>query len=194
MNEYPAAVAIETTDRIDRWRAIVQPIFAIPHFIIVEVLSALAQVVALISWFAIVFTGRLPDGLARLQCMVIRYSMRTYAYAAFLHPSYPPFEFSSTPSEPGGTPVTVDVQPQLDDRNRLTVGLRILWMIPAALYLFVIAIVGMVCLFLGFWAVLFTGRWPDALRRWVVNTMRVGVRFSAYSYLLTDTYPPFSTD
>ena len=78
-----------------------------------EVLSALAQVVAFISWFAIVFTGRLPEGLAKLQCMVIRYSMRTYAYAGFLHASYPPFEFSSSPDDPGGTPVTVAVPPRV---------------------------------------------------------------------------------
>ncbi len=194
MSEYPATVTVATPDRIANWRAIVQPVLSIPHYIIAEVLSTLAQVIAFISWFAIMFTGRLPEGLANLQCMVIRYSMRVYAYAGFLHTSYPPFEFSSAPAEPGGTPVTVNVQPQLDDRDRLTVGLRIFWMIPAMLYLFVVAVAGMVCLFLGFWAVLFTGRWPEALRTWVMNMMRVGVRFTAYSYLLTDDYPPFATD
>ena len=78
--------------------------------------------------------------------------------------------------------------------DRLTVGLRFLWAIPAILFTMVIAIVGIVCWFLAFFAVLFTGRWPEGLRAWVLKLTRVGVRTSAYLFLLTDEYPPFTTD
>ena len=50
-------------------------------------------------------------------------------------------------------------------------------MIPALLYLIVIAIVGLICWFLAFFAVLFTGRWPAGLRGWVMKMVRVGIRF-----------------
>ena len=66
--------------------------------------------------------------------------------------------------------------------------------IAGALYMFVIVIVGVVCWFLAFFAVLFTGRWPDGLRSWVMKAVRVSIRFNAYILLLTDEYPPFATD
>jgi hypothetical protein len=42
--------------------------------------------------------------------------------------------------------------------------------------------------------VLFTGRWPDGLRDFVIKVMRWGVRVQAYFLLLTDEYPPFALD
>ena len=96
--------------------------------------------------------------------------------------------------EPGGTPVTYWVHPQLENRNRLTVAFRFILMIPAALFVFLIAIVAWICGFLAFWAVLFTGRWPGGLREWVMKLLRVEIRLSAYVYLLVDEYPPFNTD
>jgi Domain of unknown function (DUF4389) len=43
-------------------------------------------------------------------------------------------------------------------------------------------------------AVLFTGRWPEGLRMFVVGYMRWFTRLEAYVGLLTDAYPPFSLD
>jgi hypothetical protein len=194
MSDYPATIEVDSPERLENWRPLAQWLLAIPHLIISNVLDNLARVVAVVSWFAIVFTGRLPAGLANLQCMAIRYSARALTYAGFLHSSYPPFDFSMTPADPGGMPVRVNIRPELEDRNRLTVGLRIIWLIPALLFAALIAIVGIVCWFLAFWAVLFTGRWPEALRSWVMKLQRVGIRVSAYAYLLTDEFPPFTTD
>ena len=191
---YPATIEVRTPDKIANWRPLVQWILAIPHMIIARAMEYLAWALAIVSWFAILFTGKLPVGIANLQIMIIRYAARAHVYAGFLHDEYPPFEFQSTPAEPGGTPVDVAIQPQLEDRNRLTVGLRFLWVIPAFLFVFVIAIVGMLAWFAAFFAVLFTGRWPEGLRSWALKLMRVGLRFEAYAILLTDEYPPFSTD
>jgi hypothetical protein len=47
---------------------------------------------------------------------------------------------------------------------------------------------------IAFFAVLFTGHWPDGLRTFVLGVMRWGTRVNAYFYLLTDEYPPFSLD
>ena len=67
-------------------------------------------------------------------------------------------------------------------------------MIPALLFAVAIGIVGILAYLLSFFAVLFTGTWPVGLRRWVIKSFRVSNRFSAYALLLTDEYPPFSTD
>ena len=191
---YPATIEVQTPDKIANWRPIGQLFMAIPHLFVCYVLNAVAQVCAVISWFAILFTGKMPEGLANMICMSLRYQNRTMAYAAFLHDQFPPFEFTSTPADPGGTPVQVNLQPTLEGRNRLTCGLRLLWAIPAMLYTAVMSIVACLALLVGFFAVLFTGKWPSALRDWVMKGLRVGLRFDAYAMLLTDVYPPFAAD
>jgi hypothetical protein len=192
--EYPASIDVRTPDQVARWRPLVQWILAIPHLIIGGALQYVAQAVAVISWFAILFTGKLPEGLAKFQVMALRYNARAQAYAGFLHDQYPPFAFDMTGDEPGGTPVDYRITPALDGRNRLTVGLRIIWAIPAILWVMLIGFVGAICWLIGFFAVLFTGRWPEGLRRWVMASLRVSTRANAYITLLTDEYPPFVTE
>ena len=194
MYPYPARLSVRSPDTIDRWRALGQWILAIPHLVIAAAMEYLSGALAVVSWFVILFTGRLPEGLANLQVMILRYTTRAQVYAGFLHDEYPPFDFTVAAEEPGGTPVELHVTPQLEERDRLTVGLRILWGIPALLYAMVIAIVGMICWVLAFFAVLFTGRCPETLRTWAMNTMRVSTRANAYLLLLTDEYPPFTTE
>ena len=191
---YPASVDVHTPDKIANWRPLVQWILAIPHMIITSVLTNVAYVVGFVSWLMILFTGKLPVGLANFQCMIVRYGTRAYAYSGFLHDEYPPFDFTASASDPGGTRVSVDFEPVLENRNRLTCALRLIWLIPAALFALVIWIVAMVCWFIGFFAVLFTGSWPTGLHDWILKGLRVSVRLNAYAYLLTDEYPPFSTD
>ena len=82
----------------------------------------------------------------------------------------------------------------MENRNRLSVLLRLIFLIPAAIFLVVIQIIGAISLILGVIAVLFTGRWPAGLRRMVVGSQLVNLRVSAYRLLLTDQYPPFSLD
>ena len=77
---------------------------AIPHFLILYGLQIVARAVAVISWFAIVFTGKMPEGLATLQCLYIRYSNRAVTYAGFLREEYPPFAFDTIAPDPGNYP------------------------------------------------------------------------------------------
>ena len=191
---YPASVDVRTPERLARWRPLVQWVLAIPHLFIASALQYVAELVAIVSWFIILFTGKLPVGLANFQAMVLRYSTRAGAYAGFLFEEYPPFDYTMSAAEPGGTPLQLDVVPRLEERNRLTVGLRLIWAIPALFYAIVIGIVAAVCWFISFFVVLFTGRWSEGLRGWVMNGLRVQTRFTAYLALLTDEYPPFATD
>ena len=194
MDAYPAEFQLDAPAEVANWRPLVHWLLAVPHLIIAEVLSSVGSVVALISWFAIVFTGRLPEGLAGLQCLSIRYQARTYTYAFFLRESYPAFEFPMTFADPGTDPVRIVLAPELENRNRLTVGLRFLWILPIAIFTGLVTLVASLAVFAAFFAVLFTGRWPDALRRFVLGTGRLVVRISTYGGLLVDRYPPFSLD
>jgi len=192
---YPATLEIDRAERVANWRPIVQWRLAIPHFIIVYVLGFVAEIVSIIGWFVILFTGKLPDGLANLVCLYIRYNNRAIAYAGFLREEYPPFTFETVAADPGTyPPVRTGFAPELEDRNRLTVAFRLILVIPQLIVLTFLGIAAFVAWVIAFFAVLFTGRWPEGLRTFVVGVMRWSTRVTAYLYLLTDGYPPFSLD
>lgn len=189
---YPVSLALDAPERVANWRPLVHWLLAIPHLVIAQALQYVSQAVAVISWVIIVFTGSLPATLAELQCMIIRYTARAYSYVLWLREPYPPFDFSLSGPDPGGDPLRIDFTPALTDRNRLTVALRFIWAIPAAVFATVLFAAAGVALLVGFFAVLFTGRWPAGLRDFVVGVGRYSVRLSAYFNLLTDAYPPFA--
>src|SRR6476660_8168919 len=98
---YPATLTFDPPEKIANWRPLVAWLLAIPHFIVLYVLGLVAEVVGIISWFGILFTGSLPEGLANVQVMFMRYVLRTYTYAGFLKEEYPPFTFATTAADPG---------------------------------------------------------------------------------------------
>lgn len=86
----------------------------------------------------------------------------------------------------------VDVTPDLENRNRLTIFFRYFMLIPQSVVLFFIAIAFYVVMVIAWFAVLILGRWPDGLRTFAVGYLRWTTRVNAYGSLLTDRYPPFS--
>jgi hypothetical protein len=192
---YPATFTLDPPEKVANWRPLVNWLLAIPHFVILYVLRMVSNVVGVISWFVILFTGALPEGLANVQAMYFRYSIRVSTYVAFMREEYPPFSFQTTPSDPGDDPrVRVDIQPQLTDRNRLTAFFRIILAIPQLIVVVVLGLAAAVVTFIALFAVLFTGRWPDGMRDFVIKVQRWSLRVQVYTMLLTDVYPPFVLD
>jgi hypothetical protein len=194
-SSFPATFSFDPPERVANWRPLVNWLLAIPHFVVLYGLQILSRAVGVISWFVIVFTGKLPDGLANVQVMYQRYQLRTYTFAGFMREEYPPFGFDTTASDPGDDArVRVDVQPELTDRNRLTAFFRIILAIPQLIVLAVLAIAAFVVTVIAFFAVLFTGRWPVGMRDFVINVWRWQLRVESYVMLLNDEYPPFALD
>ncbi len=192
---YPATFELDRAERIANWRPLVQWLLAIPHFAILYGLQLVARAAAIISWFAILFTGKLPEGLANMVGLYIRYNNRASAYAGFLREEYPPFVFDPVAPDPGMyPPVRTGFAPELENRNRVTVGFRLILAIPQLIVVAVLGIAALLVWLISFFAVLFTGRWPEGLRTFVVGYMRWVTRVEAYIGLLTDAYPPFRLD
>ena len=146
-----------------------------PHLAIVYVLGSVSSLLAVVSWFAILFTGRLPAGLANFQAMYLRYYLRTATYVGFLREEYPPFGFDVTPADPGDDPrVSVGTVPALEGRNRLTTGFRFILAIPQLIVVSLLLIALGVVALIAFFAVLFTGRWPEGLRGFALGVGRGG--------------------
>jgi hypothetical protein len=208
-------VRLQVTPALDgrnRLTTAFRPILAIPHLLLVGgpiaafitwsgnessradhsigaggVLGAVAFVCALITWFAIVFTGRAPDGLWRLSTFYLRWRVRSSAYVALLRDEYPPFGEAPYPAE-------VDVPVPLEPRDRLTVAFRPILALPHLLVVWLLGIAWGVTTIVAWFAILFTGRHPATLYQFAVGALRWTTRVEAYLLLLTDDYPPFTLD
>lgn len=81
--------------QLNRWLPLVKWLLAIPHYIVLAVLSIAVFVCVVIAWFAILFTGRYPLALFDFVVGVMRWSLRVTAYAFILSvDTYPPFRLS----------------------------------------------------------------------------------------------------
>lgn len=77
---------------LNRFMPIVKWILAIPHFIVLFVLSLIVLVMSFIAWLAILIVGRYPRGMFDFTVGVMRHSNRVTAYAFLLTTDrYPPF-------------------------------------------------------------------------------------------------------
>lgn len=77
---------------LNRWLPLIKWILVIPHYIILIFLFTAVFFVAIIAWFAILFTGRYPRGLFDFVVGVIRWANRVLGYAFLLiTDEYPPF-------------------------------------------------------------------------------------------------------
>lgn len=149
------------------------------------VFGALAAITALISWFAILFTGRHPEGLREIAAMYLRWRLRAVAYVALLRDEYPPF--GDLPY-----PTSLALSPAPTERDRLSVALRVLLAIPHLIALWALGIVWFITTIIAWFAILFTGRFPPGLHQFGCGVLRWNLRVEAYLLLVHDTYPPFS--
>jgi len=189
---FPATFSFDPPEKVANWRPLVNWLLAIPHLAVLYGLRVLGQVIAVISWFAIVFTGEIPESFVNLQSMWMRYELRVYTFVLFLREEYPPFAFALSPTDDGvDQRVAVEFRPALTDRNRVTVGFRLILAIPHMIVLVLLGICAAVAALISFFAVLITGRWPTGLRDFVLNVQRWYLRVQTYLLLLTDDYPPF---
>ena len=190
-SEYPIGISVDTPSHIARWRPIVQWILAIPLFIVLYVLRFVLEVLGFIGWIAALFTGQLPEGIGNFLAGVYRYAWRTYSYALFLRESYPPFAPELGYSDPGDDPARFDVR-RGEGLSRLAVLFRIILVIPQAIVIFFLGIALYIAAIVGFFAVLFTGEWPEGLHDFVVGACRWILRVDAWFFMLADPYPPFA--
>jgi hypothetical protein len=65
---------------------------AIPHYIVLAILSVAGMFAVVFAWFAILFTARYPKGLFDFNVGIMRWWLRVNAYAFLqLTDTYPPF-------------------------------------------------------------------------------------------------------
>ena len=80
---------------LNRWLPLVKWLLAIPHYIVLFFLEIAAFFAVIVTWFAILFTGRYPHGIFSFVEGVFRWHNRVAAYAFVLVTDrYPPFRLA----------------------------------------------------------------------------------------------------
>ena len=185
MDGYPVTFDVAYPESPNRWLILIRWLLAIPHYIVLSLLSILAGVVWVISFFTILFARTYPDSLYSFMVGVHRWNANLGAYILF-HDRYPPFSMGESDYEG----VTFAVE--RPDFNRWLVLIKWLLMIPHAIVLYFLSIIAMVAAIALVLAVLFTGRYPRGLFDFLVGVGRWNARVNAYATFLVDRYPPFS--
>jgi hypothetical protein len=158
-------------------------ILAIPQFIVLYVLVIAAEIVAVIGWFAALFTGRLPEFAVEFLSGVLRWQARVSAYYLLLTDQYPPFSLDDAD-------YLVRVAARPGPLNRLAVLFRIILIIPAGIVVGVLTYgLETIAMFVVWLIVLINGRMPDALHAAISLVLRYTIRYLGYFFLLTSEYP-----
>ena len=133
----------------------------------------------------IVFRQKYPRWWFDWNLNLMRFSNRVTVYLALLDDHYP-----STDEEQA-----VHLDFPYPDAHQLNRWLPLIKWFLALPHYFVLIFLGVgacVAVIIAWFAILFTGRYPQNLFRFVVGVLRWSNRVSAYAFLLvTDQYPPF---
>jgi hypothetical protein len=211
-SKYPLRVEGALDDQLSRGLWLVKWLLLIPHFIALVFLWLAFVVVTVISFFAILFTGRHPTGLFDFKVGVLRWSWRVgfYSYSALGTDQYPPFTLGEVPEYPA--------QLHVEYPQELSRGLVLVkwWLLALPHYLVVavfaggawagansgsdnwqmtssLGLIDLMVLIAGV-ALLFTTRYPRTIFDFVMGMNRWVLRVIAYATLMTDAYPPFRLD
>ena len=194
---YPVSLRGELTEPPARGWWLLKWLLGIPHYICLIGLWIAFAVVCIISFFAIVFTGKHPRGMFDFKTGVLRWSWRVgfYSYEALGTDKYPPFTLKSVDDYPADLEIAYP--------EKLSQGLVWVkwWLLAIPHYIIVSIFCGgwgesnaglivILAIFAGI-VLLFTGKYPKEIFKLVVGLNRWGYRVVAYASLMTDEYPPF---
>jgi hypothetical protein len=184
---FEADAALEGRNRLTTF---FRYIVSIPWQIVAALYGIVAQIAAVIAWFAIVFTGRYPEGLYNFNVGFLRMASRVNGFNYLLSDEWPPFNGEENPQYP----IRIGVAPPLDAYSRLKTGLRLIFGIPVYLLAIVQSLILAVCTLIAWFVILFTGRLGEGLFNPMRSASAYLTRAGAYFLLLTEDWPPFSLE
>ena len=165
----------------------------IPHLFLMMFANIWSSIIGFISWWVILFTGSYPRSFWEFNLGLQKWSLRLNCVLYNLADQYPQFWVDKNNNNE-----ISDIELEYpESQSRGTLLLRsffgfIYVIIPHGLVLFFRSIAGMVLSFLAWWAVLFTGKYPESWFEFNAGTLRWSTRVNLYMAFLTDEYPPFT--
>jgi hypothetical protein len=187
---------IKLQDRYSRGELLLRTFFGwlyivIPHMFILFFVGIWSSILKFIAFWAVLFTGRYPQSMFEFHMGMIRWNLRLQARMSNLSDGYPAFGVKGTDDY-----TSVDLEyPQKLSRGLLILRILFGWiyvLIPHGFILFFLSFAASVLMFLAWWVVLFTAKYPAGFHSFMVGYIRWIVRIQMYMGFMTDTYPPFS--
>jgi len=183
----------------NRLTAFFRPILAVPHLLLVGgpalgvlgggyrtgALGALAILIALLDWFAILFTGAPIRSLEPLKRLYLVWRAHVLAYASFLRDEYPPFG-------DGPYPATLELPETPPTRDRADILLRPIMLIPHFLVLAVLILLWIVFAVISWLWLSIAAELPPSLWRFNRDVIAYSLRVESYALLIHDVFPPFA--
>ena len=169
-------------------------ILLFPHFIVVGILGWLTQVVAFIGYWIVVFTGKMPDGIANIIDMYLRWYTRTSGWLYGITDAYPPFE-----SDPSGYAFEAVVPRNENPSKGLALAggiffFKAILLIPHGIALFVLYIGVFIATWVGYLQVVFTGQLSTGIQDFQAGVSQWVLRTMSWLFGMNDEYPPFSME
>jgi Domain of unknown function (DUF4389) len=184
---YPVTFEADYVEGRSRLTTFFRLILAIPHLFVLALWGLVVELVVVIAWFALLFTGRYPFTLYQFVATFLRYATYVNGYYNLLCDPYPPFSGDGTE----GYPVRLQVGPPKERYSRLKVFFRWLLAIPVALIMWAMQIVAHVGSFIAWFAIVILGRQPRGLQDMIALGLSYQMRAYPYLFLLTEEWPPF---
>lgn len=187
---YPVHFDVAHQERYSRLSTFFRLILLIPHAIWLGLWGIVIFFTTIAAWFAVLFTGRYPQGLFGFTQAYLSYYARVNCYGYLLTDKFPPFGGGS-PGDGYPVQLNVDVPERL---SRLTTFFRIIMAIPALLVLRILQLLAQLLAVFAWFVIVFAGRLPKGLFEVMELPQRYQVRCTGYLLLLVDAYPWFQEE
>ena len=184
-------LVVESPYELARWRPLVNWVLYIPHGLILNALQILARVVFFIYWLMLIFTGKLHPGMYNVMAMYERYNSRASGFLVGYSEIYPPFDFNMDHADNGAYPPVRLQLPEVPHTATRSDALNVFKAIPHYIVLMVFFIGAFFVAIAGWFAVLFTGAWPQGMRDFLVRLSNYYYRVWTYVTMVENDYPKF---
>ncbi len=88
---YPVRLEVVYSEKHSRLSTFFRGFLIIPHLVVLIFIGIAQGLVAFISWWVILFTGKYPKGMFNFVADTSRWQARLNAYSMYLTDKYPPF-------------------------------------------------------------------------------------------------------
>lgn len=185
MSTYPVVYEQHPPMTRNRLTAFLRVFMCIPHAIWSCFYAIGLCFVEIAAWFAILVTGRFPQGMYDFVVGYVRFYTRFCAYALLVVDDFPPFDGGEHP----GYPVRVEIGPPAPRYSRLKALFRIILAIPILIVQYILQIWLLAVAIVIWFVAVVTGKTMPSLYEAMRFPMSFYVRSTAYVYLITDAYP-----
>jgi Domain of unknown function (DUF4389) len=207
MEPHPIRMVVEDDLSRSRLTVFFRLLLAIPHIIWLILWGIAVFFVAILSWFIVLFTARLPESLHAFSAAYVRYGTHVYGYVLLAASPFPGFVGAE-----GSYPVDLEIDPPAR-QSRWKTAFRIILAIPA---LFVSAVLlggpggggggqssgteeayswggsaglAFSIAFFAWFACMVRAQMPNGFRDALAYCLRYGAQTYGYLLFLTERYP-----